>query len=688
MSIASQNRHLLSRVLALMLIVGTGILVYGQVYSFDFVYFDDNTYVFQNRQVLQGLSMDNLWWAFTATVSKHWHPLTWLSHMLDVELFGVNPTGHHLVNLGLHLLTALLLFWFLSRTTADLAPALFVALAFTLHPLHVENVAWVADRKDLLCALFWMAALHAYAGYARQPAISKYVLALFVFILATLSKSMAVTLPLIFFLMDMWPLKRTIVIGAHDSEIKKQSRYAGVVKLFLEKLPFLAISIAIGLITVSSIQTGDYHHTPTSLQELDRLGLGLRAYIVYFGKLFYPADLVTPYPVNVHMHSWMRAFCVGLAIAFTAGAIRSRQRHPYLLVGWLWYLITLLPVAGFTGPPRMANRYVYIPLIGIYILLAWGAAAVCKKWPRLTKPFWVVSTCLLIFWAANAYRLAGTWQNTETLFQHTLKVYPQTSVPHVNLGAYYFARNNLDQAIQHQREAVRLAPHKSEYLYNLGISLSKKKNYTAALYQFSQAVHLSPDYADAISRQGVCLLHLGEQEEARRKFEKVLTLHPDHARTINHLGHYYVLQGDLKEAERHFLRAISIDPEYGDALANLAGTLASMGAYSKSESYYRKALQVTPDVADYFFALASLLAYQNRFKEATQTRQLGLELEPGNAGQHYFMAVDLYFIGDLKNAGDHLDKAKQLGYSEVEKLFEEKLTKSLKSSNSSAIGSQ
>ncbi len=673
MSNATQNRKNLPVWLALLLILGTGILVYAQVHNFEFIYFDDDEYIFHNQHVVTGLTAENLTWAFTTTLSKHWHPLTWLSHMLDAELFGLNPAGHHLMNLGLHLLTAMLLFWFLERTTSEPGLALLVALGFTLHPLHVENVAWVANRKDLLCALFWMITLNAYAWYVKNPGLRRYLAALLAFSLATLTKSMAVTLPLVLLLLDVWPLKRSVGLQHCDPDTDKRIHQSTIVRLFVEKAPFLAVSLVIGLVTLHAIQARQYH-TPIPLAAGASLALGMKAYLAYLAKLFYPVDLITPYPLVIPGDLWLTFLLHGAFIlVITTVAIRFHRCHPYVMVGWGWYLLTLLPVAGFLGPPRLANRYAYIPLIGIYILLAWGTRAGCRRWPCLKLPLLVMVIALTGLWAGITLQQTGTWRNTLTLFQHTLEINPQSSVANVNVGAYMFSLNHVDAAIQYQQKAVELAPYKPEYRYNLGVSYLKKKDYAAALSLFNKATQMRSDYIPAMSNRGLCLLHLGKLQTARREFEKVLALQPDHTRTHNRLGHYYVLQGDLAAAENQFRQAISMDPEYGDALANLAGALAAGGAHSKGEHYYLEAIRVAPENSAYYFGLANLLAYQNKFEEAAKARHQGLGLDPDSAEQHYFMAVDNYFTGDLRLARQYLKQAKKLGYQKVEKLFEEKL---------------
>ena len=661
---------------ALLLILGAGLVVYTQATGFDFVYFDDDEYVFKNPKVLQGLSTGGTRWAFTTFQSKHWHPLTWLSHMVDAELFGSNPVGHHAMNLGLHLLNALLLFWFLERTTRDRVPALLVALAFTVHPLHVENVAWVASRKDLLCAFFWMVTLHAYTAYVRRPGFGRYTLVLVTFCLATLSKSMAVTLPIVLLLLDRWPLSRTANEQFPQPAAASHRHGTGIGWLVIEKLPLLTISLLIGLVTLEAIRS--YHvHTPIQLPEGSSLTLGSQAFLVYLMKLFYPVGLITPYPIVVDLSSWMPVFSGFMVLVLTIGTILFLKSHPYLFVGWGWYLVTLMPVAGFFGPPRVANRYAYLPLIGIYILLAWSMVIVWRRWPRFKVLLLFVLAGAMSVLTGLAYQQTATWRDTPTLFNHTLKTNPRSAVAHVNIGVYLYAEGRYKEASDHQRQAVLLSPQKAEYHYNLGVSLLRMKDTLEALEHFTRAAQLRPDYVEAMSNRGLCLLQLGKLEAAQREFTKVLDIEPDHAHTLNHLGLYHVARGDLTAAEIRFRQAITAKPGYADAMANLAGTLANKGITQKAEELYRAAIQIAPAKPNYYFGLASLLTLQKKFKDAVALRRQGLLLAPENAEQHYFLAVDEYFTGNLRQAWQQLEQAKMLGYLRVEKLFEEELAQGL-----------
>lgn len=662
--------------IALPLIIGAGLLIYAQVAGFDFVYYDDDEYIFNNPQVKRGLTAENLGWALTALVSKHWHPVTWLSHMLDVQLFGLNPAGHHLMNLGLHLLTALLLYRFLLITTEDRVPALVAALLLTVHPLHVENVAWVADRKDLLCALFWMVTLNAYAEYVRRPSLLGYMGVLLAFCMAALSKSMALTLPLVLILMDVWPLQR---YGLTASRFKKESRQAqtgpiGFRRLFSEKILFFALSFAFGLVTLYALNSKSGSTVPAVLPNIDlRLFQGVSAYLEYLVQLIYPTQLITPYQVSIQVPLWKPVLSGFVILLTTAAAIRLFRRFPYFTVGWAWYLVTLLPVAGFHGPIRIADRYAYIPLIGIYMLLSWCFATVFRQQPRLKRPLLILVAASIGTLSVLAYQQTAYWKNTLALFQHTLAVDARIAVAHSNLGVYYQDHDQLDVAIRHQMEAVKLAPERPEYHYNLGVHHLHRQDYRQARQHFARATALGTDYVAALSNLGLCHLQMGELKTARKVFEKVLASDPDHLHTNNHLGRYYLRKGDLQTAEIQFRRMLRTHPENGDVLANLASTLAAGNNFEMAEHYFRKAIGSAPVKPGYYYGLAAVLTHQKKFSDAAGLRLKGLAQDPQNGRQHYFIAVDYYFSNDFQNSEKHLSIAKELKYAGVESMFEQNL---------------
>ncbi len=657
-----------------MLILGAGLFIYAQVAGFDFVYYDDDEYIFNNPQVQRGLTAENIVWAFHSLVSKHWHPVTWLSHMLDVQLFGLNPAGHHLMSLGLHLLTVLLLFRFLLITTGDRIPALIASLLLAVHPLHVENVAWVADRKDLLCALFWMVTLNAYAGYVQNSGFLRYMAVLLAFCLAALSKSMALTLPLVLILLDVWPLQRytpghrskTSDSGGNDRHVFGW--------LLAEKMPFLVISTAVGLVTLHALNAFKGRSIPSFVPAIDmRVSQGISAYLEYLIHLVYPVNLISPYQVSIQTYYWKPVVSSFVVLFITVAAIRLYRRHAYLAVGWAWYLVTLLPVAGFHGPIRIADRYAYLTLIGIYIILAWGGAAVSRLQPHLQKPLLILSGIFIGILAVLAYHQTFYWKNTLSLFQHTLAVDPSIALAHSNLGVYHQDYGQIDTAIRYQSEAIRLAPSRPEYRYNLGVHYLHKQDYRLAKQYFEQANELRPGDLAALSNLGLCQLQLGEFEPARRSLEQALQIEPYHLHSYNHLGRYYLLTGNRSAAEAIFRRILRAFPDNGDALANLAGTLASGGAYLEAENYFRKAIAAKPVRPGYYFGLAALLTRQKKFSEAASLREKGLVKEPRNARQHYYVAVDYFFSNDIRNAEKHLAKAKELKFPGVESMFEQNL---------------
>ena len=658
--------------LAVFAILTAGSLVYAAVFSFDFVYYDDDEYVFENPQVKRGLNADTIAWAFTALVSKHWHPLTWLSHMLDVTLFGLNPAGHHGMNIGLHLITVLLLFRFLVRTTGDRWPALLTALLLAVHPLHVENVAWVADRKDLLCALFWMVTLNAYAGYAAKPGLLRYLGVLLAFCLALMSKSMAITLPLVLLVLDYWPLRRCTVAG---DDWKTDSRTAGrpdCRQLLYEKIPFFAVSLAMGLFTlwVLEAQQADYK---TAFPSDRHWVYGAMAYSFYLYKLIWPAKLVAPYPISSQVALFWPLLSAAATVLITAGVATRFRRRPYLAAGWMWYLVVLLPVSGFIGPIRFANRYAYLPLIGIYVMILWSAASVVRTRPHLRTPLLSIMGLIVVALALVSHGQVRHWQDTRTLFSHTLRFNPVSSIAHNNLGIFAYRQGRLPEAVAHQQKAVELTPKQPEFHYNLGVSYLHSGEYSRARLSFFQALQLRPQYADALTNLGISWLQLGNLEKAREAFKKVLVLEPDNPQAYNQLGRTHLMQRELGAAEKHFRRVLSINPGHSDALANLGSVLAANGKYGAAERHFRKAIKAAPETAAYYFGLAQVLSGLKKFEAAAALRTKGLAIEPHNGEQQYYLAVDLYFTGRYKRAAEHLAIARDSNYPGIESLFEERL---------------
>jgi len=466
--------------LVILLLLGVTFGAFYRVLGGEFLRYDDDVYITLNPFVKAGLSRVGLIWAFATGYNANWHPLTWVSHMLDVEVFGMNAGGHHLTNLILHLANTMLLFLVLRRMTGFVWRSAFVAALFGVHPLHVESVAWIAERKDVLSTLFWLLTIWAYARYAENPTWTRYLPVVLFFGLGLMAKPMLVTLPFVLLLLDYWPLNRLSFGG-------KGERTVPVYDLFLEKVPLFAMTALSCLITFRAQQMGGAVGLLEKLPFAVRAGNALVAYTTYIGKMFWPKNLAVFYPhPGADLPVW-QAVVAGLAlVSITILVIRAGKPRPYLSVGWLWYLGTLVPVIGLVqvGAQAMADRYTYVPMIGLFIMLAWGLPGLGGK--RLAVPATLV-VCALI---AVTWRQVGYWRDSISLFRHAISVTEKNAVMHANLGLALRDRGRTDEAIREYREAIRIDPEFAQAHNNLAVALYFKGDYAEAWKE----VHLAGQY--------------------------------------------------------------------------------------------------------------------------------------------------------------------------------------------------
>jgi hypothetical protein len=527
------SRENLSRTLGLLLVVST-LTAYWHLLFCDFISFDDPFYVTGNPQVLAGLDRANIVWAFTSFHSSNWHPLTWLSHMLDCELFGLHPVGHHLTNLLIHLGNTLLLFLFLRETTHQTWRSFIVAALFSLHPLHVESVAWVSERKDVLSTFFWMLALIAYVAHVRQPRLYRYLLVLFLFALGLMAKPMVVTFPFVLLLLDYWPLRRadSPPYGlAFEGELPTREN-PGVVwgRLLLEKVPFLLLSVASSVVTILAQAEG------RAFRSLDIIPFGMRvsnalvSYAHYMYMMLWPQGLSVFYPHPVgSVDPWLVFVSAILLAGLSATAIRLALGRPYLLVGWLWYLGTLVPVIGLlqVGDQAMADRYTYIPLIGLFVAMVWGFSdlfAACGV-RRIFVVALVGTICLALIDGTQSQ--LRYWQNNETLFQRALRVTRDNYVAHLMLAQVAKADGKPYKALFHKNKAVEINPLFVAKTHNRwGYFLAQQGQMDEAIEDFEEAIRICPDYANAHKNLGVVLARKGRLDEAIAHFTEVLRLSP------------------------------------------------------------------------------------------------------------------------------------------------------------------
>jgi protein O-mannosyl-transferase len=524
--------------------------VYAQVHSFDFINYDDPDYVTAGHSI---------GWALTSGAAANWLPLTRLSHLLDIQLFGADAGLHHMVNLFFHLCAVLLLFAFLSRATRAVWPSAFVAFVFALHPLHVESVAWVSERKDVLSACFFFLTLYLYVRYTEQRSTRRYLAVVCSFALGLLAKPMLVTLPFVLLLLDYWPLRRRPRV--------------------LEKLPFFALSTAAAVVTYL-VQQSSRAIKPFPLEL--RVENALISYVAYIGQLFWPNKLAVFYPYPHELSAWAAALS-GMALAVVSIVAVKRR---YLLVGWLWYLGMLVPVIGFVqvGAQARADRYTYLPYVGLAIMLAWGATEVVNHWPRTKRAVQALAIAACACCAVLTYIQLQYWKNSESLFEHALAVTRDNYVAHHNLGlAIADSPGRLPEAIAHYRAALAIQPESVEARTDLGSALAKTGHFEEAIAEYRTALGIAPDcaicrsnlavaqaqWAEELFQNGVALQKGGQPQQAIEQFQAALQLAPDNAEIHNDLGVALGSCGRTADAVREFQAALRLKPDYPDARYNL-----------------------------------------------------------------------------------------------------------------------
>ena len=570
--------------------------VYWQVSSHEFINFDDTIYLTENPDVRSGRTLKSIAWAWTTFHAGNWHPLTWMSHLLDVQLFGMNPGYHHLVNVFLHTANSIMLFFLLCRLTGAFWRCAMVAALFALHPLHVESVAWAAERKDVLSTLFWMLTLYLYARYTEQRNPVNYILALTAFTMGLMAKPMLVTLPVVLLLLDYWPLKR---IG-YEPEIihsTRQSRYS-LSYLLLEKVPFFILAVASCAVTIRAQQYAIRSFEVTSLSI--RIANALVAYLTYLCKMMYPFNLAPFYPFDdtiLFRHSLVAAF---VFVVITFLAFRERQRQPYLIVGWLWYLCTLVPVIGIVqvGLQSMADRYTYIPLTGIFIMMVWGAYHVASR-SEIRRRSLIVTACVILFtFVLVSWRQVSYWRNSGTLFLHAAEVTSGNYIAHYVLGREYVRTRQFDDARRHFDEAARIAPwYQAEKSRQVGIN-QEQERLDATIVEYREAAQKTPDSVSEHIKLGIVMAETKRFDKAIESFNRALVLNSQSFAGHYNLGVVFGRQGRQKEAIEHFSMALAIRPNDYDCHNSIGIALADLGRLDEAIEHFNAALRLEPGSAE------------------------------------------------------------------------------------------
>jgi len=564
------------------LLVAATLAAYGSFAGFEFVDYDDNVYVTGNPQVRGGLTLDSARWALTATDAHNWHPLTWLSHMLDVELFGLAPAWHHRVSLWLHVLATLLLFLAFLRMTGAAGQSAFVAGLFALHPLHVESVAWIAERKDVLAALCFAGALHTWAHYAARPSTARYLVVVLVFAAGLAAKPMLVTLPAVLLLLDVWPLRRLRVAPALDLR--------GLGALALEKLPLAALAAAACAVTLVA-QRGAIS-LAARYSVADRFGNALVSCVRYLAGLTFPMHLSVSY---AHPGAWPIGTllgCAALLALVTAATLRARSTRPWLAVGWFWFLGMLVPVIGViqVGEQSMADRYTYLPSIGLFVLAAWGIPALVPEFPGRARALALAALVALAIFGALTRAQVGHWRNSAALWEHALAVDPASSLALEKLGVLAETQDRVAEALALYRRAVEIDPRRQNAQYNLGNLLMRVGRSAEAVGPLREAVRIRPDFARAFESLGHAHRDLGNAQLAREDFQQAVKLDPRSPNAQYNLGIAELQLGRPRDALAPLVEAQRLRPDFARGFDALAEAHAALGERAASLRAAQRAL--------------------------------------------------------------------------------------------------
>jgi tetratricopeptide (TPR) repeat protein len=626
------------------------VALYLPVRRFDFVNFDDPEYITRNIHVRGGVTPQGLEWALTSGEAANWFPVTRLSYLLDSQFFGMRSGLYHLASVWWHALAAVLLFAFLARATHARWPSAWVAFVFALHPLHVESVAWVAERKDVLCAFFWFLALWAYVRYAERPDRGRYLAVLLWFGLGLMSKPMVVTLPFLLLVLDAWPLRRFSQAAVR------------------EKIPFFVLA------AISAVATYLVQQSSGAVKEIVRLPLGLRienalvSCDLYCLKTIWPSGLAVFYPYPAGFAWWMVA-AAGLALAaVTVLALRSFRRAPYLAAGWLWFLVTLAPVIGLVqvGAQARADRYLYVPMVGLTIMLAWGAADLARRWRPAARPIAAAAVAACLAAAAVSAAQIEYWRNSETLFRHALDVTADNYLAEHNLGSYLLTTGRISEAIPHLEAALRIRPESAPARSDLASALAQTPGgLPQAIAQYQAALRLLPDSAILHQNLASALAQTpGGVPEAIAEYGAALRLNPDDPEVHNALGLALAeIQGRLADAIAQYQAALRIDPDYAEAHYNLGVALSRTGGrLPEAAAEFEAALRLKPDYAEAHNNLGFVLTQlPGRSSEAIAHFEAAVRIQPDYADAHYNLGVALSQVpGRMPEAIAQLEDALRL----------------------------
>ncbi|HIJ64586.1 MAG TPA: tetratricopeptide repeat protein [Candidatus Hydrogenedentes bacterium] len=586
------QREVFRDVLISVLLVAGVAAIFAQVLNHDFVSYDDPGYVYENPDVKGGISRPGILWALTTFSFSNWHPLTWLSHMLDCSVYGLHAPGHLVTNVILHAANAALLFWVLKRASGAPWRSAFAAGLFAVHPLRVESVAWVAERKDVLSGLFWMLTLLAYTSYARRRTARAYIAVVLLFALGLMSKPVMVTLPFVLLLLDYWPFRRApFIFPVKRQVVRVWARLLG------EKIPLFLLVAAACCITIAAQRRGNAIKPLEQFPADERAANAAVAYTEYMRMAFWPKGLAVFYPHPKDTLPVWRVAASALLLAGISGAVLAGRRRGYLPVGWFWYLGVLIPVIGVVqvGEQAFADRYTYLPFIGLFVIVAWGVPDLVGGWRHARRTMAAAGTASLSVLAVCAWMQTGYWRDSRTLYERALAVTKGNHLAHYNLGNLCNLEGRPDEAEAHYREAIRIKPYHLGANTNLGLLLSEQGKHEEAERCFERAIRTSPDDFRPRFNLANTLLSLGRVDEAVECYRQTLELCPANAGILVNLGNALSVQGKLYEACQCFQEAARIDPDNVNAHFNLGNTWQKLGRLREAAGEFAHVLQLDPN---------------------------------------------------------------------------------------------
>lgn len=688
MSIFERNKLSILYLLLAFAVLGA----FWNVNTNGFINYDDNVYITDNGHIRNGISVEAVRWAFTTGHAANWHPLTWLSHMADVQFFGLTPKWHHLVSLFFHLANTLLLLFVFNKMTGDVWKSFMVAALFALHPLHVESVAWAAERKDVLSTLFWVLTMCAYVYYVEQPRVTRYMAVLVFFALGLMAKPMLVTLPFVLLLLDYWPLgrlRKEKPAGEIRAEQKKQVtqvtpgkgksggkhairnkmpaqnttlyeyEWKSIRPLLWEKVPLITFAMASSIVTYIVQQKGGAMDggievfTPGA-----RIANAFVSYIAYLGKMIWPVNLSVFYP---HPDSWpipLFAGAVLLLAGLTFLVIRHSQKLPFLTVGWFWYLGTLVPVIGFVqvGSQAMADRYTYVPLIGLFIVAAWGTPELARRF-RLRKELLTVSAVVLLLGIAVITRTqVGYWKSSIHLFKHALETTDRNWLAYGNLGAAYGATGQTAVAIECLDKAIEIAPRYAHAHNNRGLANDFLGKSAEAIADFNKAIEIDPRYAEAFNNRGVAYQGLGRHDRAVADFSRAIEIDSGYVAAYNNRGASYAESGNRELAVNDYIHSLAIDPGYAPTFNGRGTAYMRFGEYRPALEDFSRAIEINPNYLDALNNRGAAYLRLNEYKKAIESFDKALTQDPRCATAYRNRGIAHLGLSEYRQAISDFDK--------------------------------